>query len=146
MSNLTCSKYMYRSKWVNCFWLIKALPGIVQDGQNYSKNQSQMPLCAHLGQQSKQAVGWFWPLSASIAGGLKRVSILWESVVPTLPMTYLSFQTGWIQLFWVCLSLAALPTLMNNQSVEVMAVVTLSRCLKYTIETVFVSVVFNKNN
>ena len=38
---------------------IKALSGIVQDGQNDSKNQSKMPPCAHLGQQSKQAVDWF---------------------------------------------------------------------------------------
>ena len=41
---------------------LKAFSGIVQDGQNDSKNQSKMPLCAHLGQQSKQAVDWFWPL------------------------------------------------------------------------------------
>ena len=35
---------------------------IVQGGQNDSKNQSKMHPCAHLGQQSKQAVDWFWPL------------------------------------------------------------------------------------
>ena len=29
---------------------------IVEGGQNDSKNQSEMPLCAHLGQQSKQSV------------------------------------------------------------------------------------------
>ena len=43
------------------------------DGQNDGKNQSKMPVCAHLGQRSKQAVDWFWPLqklSASIVGGL----------------------------------------------------------------------------
>ena len=34
----------------------------VVSGQNDSKNQSEMPLCAHLGQQTKQAVFWFWPL------------------------------------------------------------------------------------
>ena len=34
----------------------KAFSCIVQGGQNDSKNQSKMPLCAHLGQQSKQAV------------------------------------------------------------------------------------------
>ena len=38
LSNLTCSKYIYRSKWVNRFWLVKALSGIVQGGQNDSKN------------------------------------------------------------------------------------------------------------
>ena len=32
------------------------LTRIVQGGQNYSKKQSKMPLCAHLGQQSKHAV------------------------------------------------------------------------------------------
>ena len=75
-----CSKYTYRSKWVNRFWLVKALSGIVQDGQNDSKNQSKKPLCAHLGQRSKQAVDWFWPLQLlatkvpSIVGGLKRGS------------------------------------------------------------------------
>ena len=41
------------------FLLVKALSCIVDGGQNYSKNQSKMPLCAHLGQQSKQAVDWF---------------------------------------------------------------------------------------
>ena len=40
-------------------FLINALSGIVQDGENDSKNQSKMPLCAHLGQQLKQAVDWF---------------------------------------------------------------------------------------
>ena len=52
----------YRSKWVDCFWLVKALSCLVEGRQNDSKNQSKMPLCAHLGQQSKQAVDWFWPL------------------------------------------------------------------------------------
>ena len=59
LSNLTCSKYIYRSKWVDCFLLAKALSGIVQDGQNDSRN---VHVCAHLGQQSKKAVDWFWPL------------------------------------------------------------------------------------
>ena len=62
LPNLTCSKYIYRSKWTDLFWLVKALSGIVQGGQNDNKNHSKMPLCAHLGQQSKQAVDWFWPL------------------------------------------------------------------------------------
>ena len=58
----TCSKYLYRSKWVDRFWLVKALSGIVEGGQNDSQNQSKNPLCAHLVQQSKQTVDWFWPL------------------------------------------------------------------------------------
>ena len=62
LSNLTCSKYIYRSKWVNRFWLVKALSCIVEGGQNDSKNQSKMPLCTHLGQQSKQSGAWYWPL------------------------------------------------------------------------------------
>ena len=37
LSNLTCSKYIYRSKWVNCFCLVKALSCIVQGCQNDSK-------------------------------------------------------------------------------------------------------------
>ena len=32
------------------------LSGIVECSQNDSKNQSKVPVCAHLGQQSKQAV------------------------------------------------------------------------------------------
>ena len=36
--------------------LAKAVSCIVEGGQNDSENQSKMPLCAHLGQQSKQAV------------------------------------------------------------------------------------------
>ena len=54
LSNLMCSKYIYRSKWVNRFWLEKALSCRVEGGQNDSQNQSKMPLCAHLGQQSKK--------------------------------------------------------------------------------------------
>ena len=37
---------------VSTFTGQKALSCIVEGGQNYSKNQSKMPLCAHLGQQS----------------------------------------------------------------------------------------------
>ena len=44
LSNLTCSKYIYRSKWVNRFWLVKALSGIVEGGQNDSQIQSQLPV------------------------------------------------------------------------------------------------------
>ena len=54
LQNLMCSKYIYRSKWVNRFWLVKALSCIVEGGHNDSKNQSQMPLCARLSQHSKQ--------------------------------------------------------------------------------------------
>ena len=50
---LTCSKYIYMSKWVDRFWLVKALSCIVEGGQNDSQNQSKMPLCAQLVQQSK---------------------------------------------------------------------------------------------
>ena len=39
LSNLTCSTYIYRSKWVDHFWLVKALSAIVQGGQNYNKKQ-----------------------------------------------------------------------------------------------------------
>ena len=44
LPNLTCSKYIYRSKWVDRFWLVKAFSGVVQGGQNDSKNQSKFPL------------------------------------------------------------------------------------------------------
>ena len=47
LSNLTCTKYIYRLKWVDNFWLVKALSNIVQNGQNDSKNQSKCP-CVHI--------------------------------------------------------------------------------------------------
>ena len=53
LSNLTCSTYIYRSKWVDRFWLVKALSGIVQGGQNYSKKQSKCP-CVHILVNSKK--------------------------------------------------------------------------------------------
>ena len=62
--------YIYRSKWVDCFWLVKALSGILRDGQNYSKNQSKMSLCAHLGQQSKQAVDWDDPTAVYLSSSI----------------------------------------------------------------------------
>ena len=54
LSNLTCSTFTGQNE--STFWLVKVFSGIVQDGQNDSKKQSKMPLCAHLGQQSKKAV------------------------------------------------------------------------------------------
>ena len=64
LSNLMCStKYIYRSKWVDHFWLVKALSCIVHGVKmTVETSQKCLCLCAHLGQQSKQAVGWFWPL------------------------------------------------------------------------------------
>ena len=53
LSNLTRSKSIYRSKWVDCFWPVKALSGIVQDGQNDSKKQSKCP-CVHIWVNSKK--------------------------------------------------------------------------------------------
>ena len=35
--------YIYRSEWVNRFWLVKALSSIIQGGQNDVKNA---PVCA----------------------------------------------------------------------------------------------------
>ena len=46
LSNLTCSKYIYRSKLVDRFCLVKALSCIVEGGQNDSQNQLKIPLCA----------------------------------------------------------------------------------------------------
>ena len=66
LSNFMCSKYLYMSKWVDRFWLVKALSCIVHGGQNNSKTQSKMSLCAHLGQHSKPAVDWFWPLCSCL--------------------------------------------------------------------------------
>ena len=69
--------YMHRSKWVNRFWLVKALSGIVQGGQNDSKNQSKMPPCAHLHKQSKHAdfdLYSYLPLKCNYS---RRVN-LWE--------------------------------------------------------------------
>ena len=64
LSNLTCSKYIYRLKLVDHFWLVKALSCIVKGGQNDSKNQSKKPASAHLGQQSKTDS---WLILTSIA-------------------------------------------------------------------------------
>ena len=47
LSNFTCSKYIYRSKWVGHFWLVKALSCIVEGGQN-DKSKWQVknaPVC-----------------------------------------------------------------------------------------------------
>ena len=46
------------------FWLVKALSGIVQGGQNDSKKQSKMPpVCTFWSTvKKKKAVDWFWPL------------------------------------------------------------------------------------
>ena len=59
LPNLTRSKYIYRSKLADCFWLVKALSGIVQDGQNDSKNQSKCP-CVHIcvNSQNRQLTGF----------------------------------------------------------------------------------------
>ena len=65
LSNLTCSRYIYRLKWVDRFWLVKALSCVVAGGQNDSKNQSKMPQCAHVGQQSKQSFNHYLPLKFS---------------------------------------------------------------------------------
>ena len=40
-------------------WLVKALSCIVEGDQNDSKNQSKMPVCAHLGQQSNRQLTGF---------------------------------------------------------------------------------------
>ena len=45
--NLRVASNIYRSKWVDRFWL--ALSYIVEGGQDDGKNQSTMHLCAHLG-------------------------------------------------------------------------------------------------
>ena len=39
LSNLTRSKYIYRSKWVDHFWLVLFLSCIAECGQSDSKNQ-----------------------------------------------------------------------------------------------------------
>ena len=46
LPNLMCSKNIYRSKWVDRFWLVKALSCIVEGGQNDSQKQSNnAPAC-----------------------------------------------------------------------------------------------------
>ena len=54
LSNLMCIKYIYRSKWVDRFGLIKALSRIVEGGQN----DSQMPVCT----DGPTVKNRFWPL------------------------------------------------------------------------------------
>ena len=51
------SKYIYRWKWVDRLWLVKALSGNVEVGQNDCQNQSKLPLCVQLVHQSK-TVSW----------------------------------------------------------------------------------------
>ena len=58
LSNLTCSKYIYRAQWVNRFWLVKTLSGIVEGGQNDSKNQSKMILIWANSQNVSQLTGF----------------------------------------------------------------------------------------
>ena len=60
LPNLACSKYIYRSKWVNRFWLVKALSGIVQDGQNESKKTVKNGPCVHIWDniQNRQLTGF----------------------------------------------------------------------------------------
>ena len=47
------------------FKLVKALSWIIEGGQNDSQNQSKMPLCAHLGQQSKTGSWLIWTAVAT---------------------------------------------------------------------------------
>ena len=85
-------KYIYRSKWVDRFWLVKALSCIVEDGQNDSKNQSKMPLCAHLVQQSKTAT---CHRMSAVAGGCHNTPFLcllhWTLVVYHIQVLLLFF-------------------------------------------------------
>ena len=52
------STFTGQNEWTVFDWFKHCLV-LFQDGQNDSKNQSKMPLCAHLGKQSEQAVDWF---------------------------------------------------------------------------------------
>ena len=88
LSNLTCSKYIYMSISVGHFWLVKALSCIVEGGQNDSENQSIMPLCAHLGQQSnRQLTGFdhysYLPLKLSCSRRVNPVSWLVLTTIAT---------------------------------------------------------------
>ena len=41
-----CSKYIYVAKWVDRFWLVKALSDVVQGGHNDSKKAvKNAPVC-----------------------------------------------------------------------------------------------------
>ena len=58
LSNLACSKYIYMLKWVDRFWLVKALSGIVQGGQNDSKKKTvkNAPVCTFV--STVKTVSW----------------------------------------------------------------------------------------
>ena len=78
LSNLTCSKYIYRSKLINCFWPVKALSGIVQGGENDIKNQSKMPPVCTFGWTVKPVS---WLILTSVATCHWSASIGWDQTV-----------------------------------------------------------------
>ena len=97
LSNLMCSEYICRSKWVGRFWLVKTLSCIVEGGQNDGQNQSKTPLCAHLGQQLK-TVSWliltsvatYLPPKFSCSRVLKKAEKLLE----------FSYKTSGLEFHW----------------------------------------------
>ena len=83
---ISCSKYIYRSKWVDQFWLVKVLSCIIEGGQNDSQ---KCPCVLSWFNSQKQAVDWFWATChkcSAIVGGCYLDS---TRVLPTLPILYL---------------------------------------------------------
>ena len=99
MSNLTCSKYIYRSKWVNRFWLVKALSCVVDDGKNYHVNSWF--------KSQKQSVDWLWPLFLMIWNFRRLVVYLsvitwaiWDTAQWKQLMVYFPFEETSSLHFW----------------------------------------------
>ena len=89
---LTRSKYIYRSKWINCFWLVKSLSGITEGGKNYSKKQSMVKT----GSCSAATVGALIMTAPTIKMGLNgQCSILWFYTCTVMLWLILKINKPW---------------------------------------------------
>ena len=74
-------KYIYRLKWVDRFWLVKAFSSIVQGGQKDSKKTSQKCPCVHIwvNNQNSQLTDFdhcsYLPLKCSYSRSVSRAAI-----------------------------------------------------------------------
>ena len=110
LSNLTCSKYIYRLKWVDRFWLVKALSGIVQGGQNDSKNQAKNAPCVHIwvNSQNRQLTGFYHDSYLPLKFSYSRreslyffiISIEWPQRLSTKVGLIVMFQNYPVNFLW----------------------------------------------
>ena len=111
LSNLMCSHYIYGSKWVDSFWLVKALCCIVEGGQNDSHNQSKMPPSVYSWfNRQKQLEGYF---------NVLQVDATWACTLLRLDVVSKGYSNAWIRFYhparfwavrtaWSCLRLTVL--------------------------------------